>query len=130
MGRTSTSVTVYDADGTELASELNIHLVTWLSLGDASPARTAGAVVLGYNGVKLDDFATTGTLSAADQDKVTQGAYTAWSFQQMYRRADITSGDKVTVYEGIKNNLVLGTTGIPASLMTVGRTVDGGVVAP
>lgn len=130
MGRTSTSVTVYDADGSELASGLNIHLVTWLSLGDASPARTAGAVILGYNGVKLDDFATTGTLSAADQDKVTQGAYTAWSFQQMYRRADITSGDKVTVYDGIKSNLVLGTTGIPASLMTVGRTVDGGVVAP
>jgi hypothetical protein len=130
MGRTSTSVTVYEADGSELGSELNIHLVTWLALGDASPARGAGAVILGYNGVKLEDFATTGTLSAADQDKVTQGAYTAWSFQQMYLRNDITAGDKVTAYNGIKSNLVLGTTGIPVSLMAVGRQVDGGVVTP
>jgi len=130
MGRTSGSVTVYDADGSELTSGANIHLVTWLSLGDAGPARTAGAVVLGYNGVKLSDFASSGTLSAADNAKVTQGAYTAWSFQQMYRRADITGGDKASVYDGIKNNLVLGTTGIAATAMNVGRSVDGGVVAP
>jgi len=130
MGRTSTSVKVYDADGSELLTGANVYLVTWLSLGDASPARTAGAVVLGYNGVKLTDFASTGTLSVADTAKVTQGAYTAWSFQQMYRRNDITTGDKVTVYNNIKNNLVLGTTGIPEPSMNVGRSVDGGVVTP
>lgn len=130
MARTSASVAVYDVDGSELGSGLNIHLVTFLSLGDAGPARTAGAVVLGYNGVKLNDFATSSTLSAADTAKVTQGAYTAWSFQQMYRRNDITSGDKVLVYDGIKNNLVLGTTGIIATAMNVGRQVDGGVVTP
>jgi len=130
MGRTSTSVNVYDADGSELLTAANVHLVTWLSLGDASPARTAGAVILGYNGVKLTDFASSGTLSVADTAKVTQGAYTAWSFQQMYRRNDITTGDKVTVYNNIKNNLVLGTTGIPEPSMNVGRTVDGGVVTP
>jgi hypothetical protein len=130
MGRTSTSVNVYDADGSELLTAANVHLVTWLSLGDASPARTAGAVILGYNGVKLTDFASSGTLSVADTAKVTQGAYSAWSFQQMYRRNDITTGDKVTVYNNIKNNLVLGTTGIPEPSMNVGRTVDGGVVTP
>ena len=130
MGRTSTSVNVYDADGSELLTGANVYLVTWLSLGDASPARTAGAVILGYNGVKLADFASTGTLSVADTAKVTQGAYTAWSFQQMYRRNDITTGDKVTVYNNIKNNLVLGTTGIAAPSMNVGRSVDGGVVTP
>ena len=130
MGRTSASVAVYDADGSVLTTGANIHLVTFLSLGDASPAKTANAVVLGYNGVKLSDFATTGTLSAADTAKVTEGAYTAWSYQQMYRRNDITSGDKVTVYNGIKDNLVLGTTGIIKSAMNVGRLVDGGVVAP
>ena len=130
MGRTSTSVNVYDADGTELVTGANVHLVTWLSLGDASPAKTANAVILGYNGVKLADFASTGTLSVADTAKVTQGAYTAWSFQQMYRRNDITTGDKVTVYNNIKNNLVLGTTGIAAPSMNVGRSVDGGVVTP
>ena len=130
MGRTPTSVNVYDADGSELLTGANVYLVTWLSLGDASPARTAGAVVLGYNGVKLTDFASTGTLSVADTAKVTQGAYTAWSFQQMYRRNDITTGDKVTVYNNIKNNLVLGTTGIAEPSMNVGRSVDGGVVTP
>lgn len=130
LGRTSTSVNVYDADGSVLVTGANVHLVTWLSLGDASPARTAGAVVLGYNGVKLADFATNGTLSAADTAKVTQGAYTAWSFQQMYRRNDIIGGDKVEVYDNIKDNLVLGTTGIAATSMNVGRAVDGGVVTP
>lgn len=131
MGRTSAATRVYDVDGTDLfGAPVNIHLVSWLSTGDAASARSAGAVILGYNGVRLDGFATNGTLSAADVNKVTQGAYTAWSYQQMYRRNDITTGPKVTVYNNIKNNLVLGSSGIATSVMQVSRQVDGGVVAP
>ena len=131
MGRTSASIQVLDADGSELGSGLNVHLVTWLSLGDAGPARAAGAKILGYNGVTLTDFAATGVVSAADKAKVTEGAYTAWSFQQLYRRASLDA-DTITVYNGISANIGanLGVTGIPKDDMHVGRAVDGGPVAP
>lgn len=131
MGRTSASVELLDVDGSILDSGINVHLITFLSLGDAAPARTAGAKILGYNGVILSDFAATGTLSAADKAKVTEGSYTAWGFQQFYRRPSLST-DTVTVYNGIKNNIGanLGVTGIPISDMHVGRSVDGGPVAP
>jgi len=130
LARTSTSVTVYDADGSELDSGANIALVSWLSTSDANTARTGGAKILGYNGVRLDDYATTGTLSAIDLRKITNGAYTAWSYQQMYRRNDLISGDKVAVYNGIKTNLVLGSSGVASTAMNAFRGTDGGVVAP
>jgi len=131
MGRTSTSTTVYDVDGSDLfGGPVSLHLVSWISAGDAAPARAAGAVILAYNGVMLDGFAANGLLSAGDQDKITQGVYTAWSYQQMYRRSDITAGDKVAVYNDIKNNLQLGVSGLAVSVMAVGRPVDGGVVTP
>lgn len=130
MGLTSSNSTVYSATGAVVQSNANINLVTFMSAGDAGPARTAGAKVLAYNGVLLDGLATNSALTSADEDKVENGAYTAWSYQQMYRAAAITTGDKVTVYNGIKNNLVLGTTGLPVANMNVGRQVDGGVVLP
>ena len=138
MGRTTATTTVLDADASELQSGTPIHLVTWLSIGDAGPARTAGAKILGYNGSILSDFAATGTVTAADDAKVQNGSYTAWSFQQMYLRNNLTgpAGDTnatnrtITIYNGIKNNLVLGALGIATGTMNVGRAVDGGLVIP
>jgi hypothetical protein len=131
LGKTSASVQVLEANGSVVGT-LPITLVTWLSAGDAVPARAAGAKILGYNGVTLESLKTADVLSAADRAKVTTGQYTAWSFQQMYRRGDLASGDVVTVYNGIRNNLGpnLGATGIPVDEMIVGRTEDGGIVAP
>ena len=138
MAKTSTATTVLDADGTtELETAANINLITWLSLSDAKTARDAnsnsGAIILGYNGVKLTDFAVAGsgsTLSAADKAKITEGLYTAWGYENMYRANGITTGDKVIVYNALKNNLVLGTAGIATVDMHVSRSVDGGTVAP
>jgi hypothetical protein len=131
LGKTGASVTVLDATGADaFGVPQKVTLVSWLSLSDAATARTNGAVILAYNGVLLADYSTTGTMSAADQGKVTSGAYTAWGYENMYRRNDITAGDKVSVYNGIKSNLALGTAGIPLTSMLVGRTVDGGTVAP
>lgn len=134
MGKTSAGTTILDADGSDLyGGPVPVTLISWLSTGDAVPARQAGAKILGYNGVTLESLKTQTTLDAADRAKVTNGQYTAWSYQQMYRRGDITSGDVVTVYNGIKNGFTaatLGATGIPISEMNVGREVDGGVVAP
>jgi hypothetical protein len=83
--------------------------------------------------VKLDGIAASGTeMTAADLAKVTRGAYTAWGYQQLYRRNDLTSGDSVTVYDGIfaavQTNL--GSAGIKISDMKASRDTDGGVVAP
>ena len=134
MGRTSAATQVLDADGSVLlaAGDAPIHLVTWLSLGDAVPAKTAGAKILGYNGVTLDSIAAgASVMNATDKAKVTQGAYTAWSYQQLYRRASLT-GDAVTAYNVLKAAIPanLGATGIPIADMAVSRAVDGGPVAP
>ena len=51
----------------------------------------------------------------------------------MYRRGDITTGDAVTVYEGIKTNIGanLAAAGIALTDMTgINRPNDGGTVAP
>lgn len=134
MGKTGLAVTVLD----DLAEDsfggpVRADLVTWLSVNDAVTARGNGAVFCGYNGVRLDGIAASGTtLTAADKAKITQGLYTAWSYQQMYRRNDITTGDVVTVYNDIKNAIGsnLGAAGIALSDMQVSRPNDGGTVAP
>ena len=134
MGKTGASVTVLDETGADIfGSPVHADLVTFLSLSDAVNARNNGAVFCSYNGVKLDDIAASGSaMSAADKAKVTNGLYTAWGYQQMYRRNDITSGDVVTVYNGIRNAIPanLGAAGIAIADMAVGREVDGGTVAP
>lgn len=132
LGKTGASVTVLDETATDaFGAPVPVTMVTWLSVNDAVTARTNGAVLLGYNGVKLDGIALSGsTMSTEDVAKITNGAYTAWGYENMYRRNDITSGDKVTVYNGIKNNLSLAAAGIPLTDMLVSRAVDGGVVAP
>lgn len=134
MGKTGASVNVLDETGSNsFGGPIRADLVTFLSLNDAVTARNNGAVMCAYNGVKLDDIAVSGsTMSAADKAKVTSGRYTAWGYQQLYRRNDIVSGDAVTVYTGIKNAIPtnLGAAGIPLGDMAVGREVDGGIVAP
>ena len=135
---TSPSVNIYDASG-ELLDTANIALVSFLSTGDAKTAMAftnstnSGGITLGYNGVKLSDFATNGgTLSQADKNKITRGAYTAWGYQYFYRLPTITTGAKLTTYNLIFSNVPanLGSAGLPKSQMTVSRLVDGGVVAP
>jgi hypothetical protein len=135
MGKTGTSgVTVFDASGADAFGEtVRADLVTWLSLNDAVTARGNGAIFCAYNGVKLDGIAASGsTISVADKAKVTGGLYTAWGYQQMYRRGDITTGDAVLVYNGIKDNIGsnLAAAGLPIADMTVNRSFDGGTVAP
>jgi hypothetical protein len=134
MGKTGAAVTVLDETGTDInGGPVRADLVTWLSLNDAVTARNNGAVLCSYNGVKLNDIATAGTvLSAADKAKVTNGKYTAWSYENMYRRSSLTGGDAVTVYDGIKAAIPanLGSAGIALADMAVGRELDGGTVAP
>jgi hypothetical protein len=69
-------------------------------------------------------------MSAADKAKVTLGQYTAWGYENMYRRNDITSGDALKVYNDLKAAIPdnLGTAGIKKSDMVAGRETDGGTV--
>jgi hypothetical protein len=132
LGRNATAASkVWNAAHTTSSTRM-FHLATWISLNDAVTARDAGAIICGYNGVRLDGIAASGTtMSATDLAKVTEGSYTAWSYQQMYRRPSL-GADPVTVYDGIKGAIGtnLGSAGISISDMKVGREVDGGVVAP
>jgi hypothetical protein len=133
LTNTSPSVTVYDAQGLLFEADQNISVVSFLSTGDTKTAMTGGAIALGYNGVKLSDFASNGgTLSAADTAKITQGAYTAWGYQYFYRLPTITAGEKLDVYNLMFSNIPnnLGSAGLAKSLMSVARSVDGGVVVP
>jgi hypothetical protein len=134
MGKTASNVTVYEAEADSLLQEGGkADLVTFLSISDAANARGNGAVFCGFNGVKLDGIAASGnSLTAADKAKVTLGAYTAWSYQQMYARNGSLTGATNTIYNGIKNNIGanIGSAGIPSGDMIAGREEDGGVVSP
>jgi len=134
FGKTAASVTAYEADGTTaIQSSAKADLLTWVAISDAATARTNGAVFCAYNGVKLDGIAASGTtLTADDKAKVTRGAYSAWSYQQMYARNGSYSGNTQKIYDGIKAAIAtnIGTAGIPTTDMSVGREEDGGTVAP
>jgi hypothetical protein len=135
MAKTGASVTAYEADGTTaIQSSAKADLVTFLSISDAASARGNGAVICGYNGVKLEGIAASGSsLSAADTAKVTNGAYTAWGYQQMYCRNSAYSGNIKKAYDNIKSGLTsanIGSAGLQSSLMNVSRSEDGGTVAP
>lgn len=145
MGKTGGAVTVYDENGTDaFGAPIKLTLLTWLSLNDAVNARGNGAVFLGYDGVKLDVTADTNTaMTATDIAKVTEGLYTAWGFQQMYRDSTIDGVDadpavaaeelvQIAVYDSLFKSVQtnLGIAGLPVSAMHVGRPTDGGIVAP
>ncbi len=134
MGKTGAAVTVLDETGADaFGTPQRVDLVTFLSLSDAVTARNNGAIFCAFNGVKLNDIATSGsTMSAADKAKVTSGVYTAWGYERMYRRNDITAGDMKAVYDAIKAAIPanLGSAGIALTDMKVSRPSDGGTVAP
>lgn len=133
MVRKGTGVRVFDVDGSDLfGEEVQADLITWLSLNDAVTARDGGAKICAFNGVKLNDIATSGTtMSTADKNKVYYGAYTAWNFQQMVRRTTADSAT-ITLYNEIKNAVPtnLGNAGLTIPAMKVLRALDGGPISP
>lgn len=135
LGKTSTGVTVYEADGSVLDGPVDIHLVSFLSNPDALAARQAGGKILGWNGSILDSLNTGTTLSLADRQKVTEGQYSAWSFQQLYYSGSLST-DENTVYTAIKTGIPSSliaagyVPGIPQADMIVTRPDDGAPIAP
>ncbi len=133
FGLTSASAQVVDETGAEIQAAGPIALITWLGVGDAATAKTAGGVLCGFNGVTLDLAGTSNTMSATDKAKITNGAYTAWGWERIFRR-NSASTDVRTAYSAILAEAAtaarIGTSGIATSEFAVGRSTDGGTVAP
>lgn len=135
MGRVTSATQVLDADGSELAPAGGLHLITWITAADAVPARVAGGKILGWDGSTLDSLNTGTVLSAADLAKVTEGQYSAWTFQNLYYNGSL-SADENTVYTGIKTGIPATliaagyVPGIPLTSMHVSRVDDGSPVSP
>ncbi len=125
------SVTVFDADGFDLlgAPATNIGLVSWISLNDAKTAVAGGATLASFDGVGLTF--TGGDLTALDKEKIYNGQYTAWNFQQFYRRFTADANTLFlynAVFAAVPTNLA--TAGLRNIDMKIGRPADGGVINP
>ncbi|MCX8496637.1 MAG: hypothetical protein ORN51_10685 [Akkermansiaceae bacterium] len=131
FGLTSNSTQVVDETGAESFAAAPISLITWLGVSDAGSAKTAGGVLCAYNGVSLDLAGTSNALSTADKAKIANGSYTAWGYERMFRK-NSASTDVQTAYTGIKTAVPanIGSAGLPITDLAVGRSTDGGNVAP
>lgn len=133
LAQTGPSVRVFDGNGANLfggTPQTNISTVTWISVNDAITARTGGANLCSFNGVALD--LTGNVMTSADQAKVTNGAYSAWNFQQFYYK-DGASTETVDLYNSLFTLIEsgsLGVAGIKNSSFNIGRSEDGGVINP
>jgi hypothetical protein len=126
-------VTVFDPDGYDLfgAPQNGVALVSWISVNDAVTARAGLGQIIAFNGVGIDVNGPSNTLSTTDKEKCYNGAYSAWNFQQMYRRFG-SSAETVTLYNliaaAVPNNL--GAAGLKSGDFKVGRADDGGTMNP
>ncbi len=129
LARTSTNVTVgTDAAGVGGIAGNDVVIVSYLTLSDAAAITTVtggagvGAKALTYNGV------------AYSEDKVKNGQYTLWGYQQFYGAADITVAETSffnTFTAEIPNALNPLVTGIKIPDMNVTRNGgDGGPITP
>jgi hypothetical protein len=135
FGKTSASVQVLDADGSELEpAGTDLLLATFLTTSDARNAASNGGKILGWNGHGLTSLQTSSTLSIADRDAIAQGKYTAWSVQQLYYSGSL-SADETTFDTAVRTGIPAGLlpsrlNGIPSSEMAVFRSDDGAPVGP
>lgn len=132
MSKGSSNTQVLDAQGNVILPAQQIHIVSWNGTGDVRNCVKAGGKILAYNGEILSSLITADVLNTTDLNKVAEGKYTAWSFQQLLNRGTLTA-DQNAVRTAIVNGIPagLGSSGIAMSRMKVGRIGgDGGTVAP
>ena len=141
MGLTSANVTVYDGESqTPVVENQPIQLITWLSSADSLVAATAGAKILGYNGVLVTPITSVGSylssgFSEVDFKKIATGAYSPWSYQHLYFHGSLSANEQ-TWYDGMKatwipSGLQTTSNGVRLTDLTVSRPDDGfPIVAP
>jgi len=133
LAQTGPSVRVFDAFGANLyggTPQTNISLVTWISVNDAITARTGGATLCSFNGVGLD--LTGDVMTTSDRNKVLNGNYSPWNFQQFYYKTGAPT-DVVDLYNsifGLVEGGALGVAGLPNGEFVIGRNGDGGTINP
>lgn len=137
MGRTSTSVNVYDGvNQAPLITGGDILLLTWLSSSDSRDAATNGAKILGFNGVTVTPIPSSGSyldsgFNQADFEKIAYGAYSAWSYQHLYHHGTLSANEQtwrtaMTATGGyIETGLQQTANGLRLSDMSVERADDG-----
>lgn len=144
----TSAVRVYGPTGAELTAggtyvstattgPRQISVVSAIGTSDGLTVINGGGDVLAYNGVKITPVPTstdpTG-LVPADRYKVTNGAYTLWSWERLfYNPYTGVTGDKLTIANTIKSDLNvttnIGNAGITVAAMSaVQRTNDGDIV--
>jgi hypothetical protein len=141
MGYTSSNVTIYN--GVDEAPDMvgqDVLLLTWLSTADCLNASTAGAKILGYNGVKVTPMTSAGSYQSsgfneADFKKIATGAYSAWSYQHLYYHGSLSANEQ-TWYDSMKatylpSGLQITANGVRLGDVTISRPDDGfPIVAP
>ena len=141
MGLTSANVTVFDGESqTPVIENQPIQLITWLSSADSLVAATAGAKILGYNGVLVTPITSVGSylssgFSEADFKKIATGAYSPWSYQHLYYHGSLSANEQ-SWYDAMKatwipSGLQTTSNGVRLGDLTVSRPDDGfPIVAP
>lgn len=141
MGLTSANVTVFDGESqTPVIENQPIQLITWLSSADSLVAATAGAKILGYNGVLVTPITSVGSylssgFSEADFKKIATGAYSPWSYQHLYFHGSLSANEQ-SWYDAMKatwipSGLQTTSNGVRLGDLTVSRPDDGfPIVAP
>lgn len=122
MSMTSSSISLLDETGTEVAGSLPVTVVSWLGITDANTAVGNGAVRLAYEGVTYDGTNT---------DLIYQGRYSAWGYLHLYTRSGLTSDEtqfKTNMATQLDNASVLGSSGLRVSQMNVNRQSDGSTI--
>jgi hypothetical protein len=130
FGATSTAVQRKNSAGANLGSPVNLLLLAVFGISDATTAQANGAKALSYNGVSITPAEP---LSATDKAKVTEGAYTFWSYQHlMYNNMNADVADVAVVHAQLVADVPanIGTAGIDQADMAVSRADDSSTVAP
>jgi hypothetical protein len=141
MGWTTNGAKVtqmFEGTPIDIITGRQVYGITILTAADAKTAADAGGRALSFNGVSIAPASA--ALSEVDQRKIASGAYTLWSFQNLYYKS--LEGDKVTFYErltapvGTNGNSIHAKVestgnGVPLSKMgATNREDDGGKVNP
>ena len=130
FGATSTAVQRKNSAGANIGSPVDLLLLAVFGISDAKTAQDNGAKALSYNGVSITPAEP---LSATDKAKVTQGAYTFWSYQHlMYNNMNADMADVAVVHAELVARVPanIGTAGIDQADMAVSRVDDSATVAP
>ncbi len=132
MARTTASVDVYDGIEQDPIYTEPVILMTFLSTADASNAIGNGAKIVSFNGVTVDP---SGGIDATEKARVTNGQYSAWSYQHLYNHGSLSTNENEFRFRffntWLNPALVTTANGIVLGDMSASRPGDGSpIVSP